>query len=259
MAMLLGITQNEQYYGINPVQFGYEACKKSHFFGPAVRTHWLIHFVVSGCGIYKINGRIYHVKAGEMFVIPPYEETYYEADAVTPWNYIWVGFTANGALPSALSDVISCPEAEPVFLSMKRCAERNGGRNAYLTARLWDLFSLLQEDNGGHDYVTKAVDYIHSEYMYDLTVEKIARRLAVDRTYLSAVFKKKMGVSPKQYLVRYRMDVAASLLEKKNISVSVAAYSVGYADMFNFSKMFKKHFGISPKQYALRAQGRTMP
>lgn len=252
------LAENETYYGINPVQFGYETCKKSHFFGPAVRTHWLIHFVVSGCGIYKIGDRNYRVKAGEMFVIPPYEETYYEADAVTPWSYIWIGFTANGALPKELSDVISCPEAEHIFLSVKRCRERNGGRNAYLTARIWDLFSLLQEENVGYDYVTKAVEYIHSEYMYDLTVEKIARRLSVDRTCLSAAFKKKTGVSPKQYLIQYRMNVAASLLEKGNISVSVAAYSVGYADIFNFSKMFKKHFGISPKQYALRAQGRTV-
>ena len=45
------------------------------------------------------------------------------------------------------------------------------------------------------------------------------------------------------------MSVAASLLANGNVTVSVTAYSVGYTDIFTFSKMFKKHFGISPKEY----------
>ena len=37
----------------------------------------------------------------------------------------------------------------------------------------------------------------------------------------------------------------------KKLSVSIAGYSVGYTDIFTFSKMFKKHFGVSPTQYAV--------
>ena len=87
------IIKDEGFSDLNPVQFGYENCNKSHSFGPAIRTHWLIHYVISGFGIFKIRDKEYNVKPGEMFVIPPYIETYYEADSVNPWSYIWIGFT----------------------------------------------------------------------------------------------------------------------------------------------------------------------
>ena len=35
------IIMNKEYAGVNPIQFGYESCEKSHGFGPATRTHWL--------------------------------------------------------------------------------------------------------------------------------------------------------------------------------------------------------------------------
>ena len=245
------IVKDKGFSDLNPVQFGYENCTKSHSFGPAVRTHWLIHFVVSGFGIFKIKDREYKVKPGEMFVIPPYIETYYEADDASPWSYIWIGFTTTGDITKNLSDVIKCPEAEKIFNSMKNCESFIDGKSAYLCARLWDLFALLSEGaNNKYDYVEKAIEFIHSNYMLDISVEKIAHHLNLDRTYFSVIFKKKTGLSPKQYLLSYRMNIAANLIIKKHITVSVAANSVGYSDLYTFSKMFKRHFGVSPSNYA---------
>ncbi len=86
--------------------------------------------------------------------------------------------------------------------------------------------------------------------MHDISVEKIAQHLNLDRTYFSVIFKKKTGLSPKQYILSYRMNIAANLIIKKHITVSVVANSVGYSDLYTFSKMFKRHFGVSPSNYA---------
>ena len=235
---------------INPVQFGYENCKSSHYYGPAVRTHWLIHYVVSGSGIFKIGNKVYNVEKGQLFVIPPYVETYYAADNKNPWNYIWIGFTTNGKLPLKLEDTIYCPEAELIFQKMKNCIENENGRTAFLCARIWDLFSVLLENkNSEIDYVEKALSCIHSEYANDITVQQISDRLGLNRSYFSMIFKEKTGVSPVKYIVNYRMKIAASLMVKRSMNVTVAANSVGYTDIFNFSKMFKRYYGISPKKY----------
>lgn len=241
---------DEQYAGLNAMHFGYEDCAPAHAYGPAVRTFWLIHFVVSGSGIFKIGEKTYTVGAGEMFVIPPYEETFYQASEDNPWSYIWIGFTDTSGLSNRLSHVTSLPEASVVFQEMKGCDRYSHGKSAFLTARLWDLFALLlEEEPKKKDYVEEALEYIHSEYMYDVTVDKIARRLNLERTYFSSLFKKRMGLSPKQYLLSHRMSVAASLLSGARVPIAVAAYSVGYTDVFNFSKMFKKHFGVCPSRY----------
>lgn len=244
-----------EYSAIAPMQFGFESCRSSQFYGPIARTFWLIHFVESGFGIFRIKGKEYCVGPGEMFVIPPYIETYYEADKVNPWSYIWIGFTCDKNLPLNLSDVILYPKALKIFNSMKGAAELNNGRNPYLISKIWELFSvLLETQKNDTSYVDKALDYIHSEYMNDITIEKIAVNLGLDHSYFSSLFKKKLGISPKQYLLNYRMNIAISLMLEKEISISVVANSVGYTDVCNFSKMFKKTFGISPSKYVKNKQ-----
>lgn len=252
------IITDEKYKGINPMHFGFQDCEESHSFGPAVRTYWLIHFVVSGFGYYKIGNREYNLGPGEMFVIPPYVETYYEADSEKPWSYIWVGFTSDSDLPVELKDTIHCPEALSIFSRMKNCREKSNGRSAFLCARLWELFEILLErtNDNNTDYINLALDCIHSEYMNPLTIEDIAKRLNLDRSYFSTLFKKTVGVSPKQYLLDYRMNMAASLLTDNRKSVSVTATSVGYSDVYTFSKMFKQHFGISPTEYVSKRKKR---
>ena len=244
------IVNDEGYKGLNPTQFGYQICPSDHSFGPAARTHYLIHFVVSGFGYFKTGDKEYTIGPGEMFIIRPYEETFYQADTKNPWSYIWIGFTSSGRLPISLPDTIKCPEALSIFNMMKNCEKSESGKSAFLCARLWDLFALLlSKQNDTIGYVESALDCIHSEYMNPLTIEEIAHRLNIDRTYLYTLFKKKTGLSPKEYLINYRLDTAASLMTEKDKNISIAASSVGYTDIFNFSKMFKRKFGVSPKEY----------
>lgn len=243
--------KEQEKYNIIPILYGYEECKKSHYYGPAVRTHWLIHYIEKGCGIFKIRDKVYKLKEGEMFVIPPYVETYYEADSENPWEYIWIGFDAGKNVTDALSDVIYCPQAEDIFRKIKKCGGTSFPKMAYLTARIFDLFVYIsgKKENFEKDYVQNAMDIINSEYMYNISIEEIAKRLNIERTYFSALFKKKTGISPKRCLLEKRMNVAIALMEKKNTSISVIANSVGYSDLYTFSKMFKKHFGVSPSNY----------
>jgi len=249
------IVVNCGYAGMNPVQFGYESCAPGHFFGPAVRTHWLLHYVVSGFGTFQRDGTVHQVGPGKIFVIPPYLETYYQADRERPWDYIWIGFTTDGALPEIFSKpVISCPEAGEVFDEMRRCRGYENGKSAYLSACLWKLTGILLESGKQKaDYIDKALSCIHSEYAAGLTVQGIADRLNLDRSYFSTIFTQRVGIPPRDYLRKYRLNRAAELMTVYGEKPSTAAASVGYDDLFHFSKSFKQHFGLSPREYVKNA------
>lgn len=236
------------YRDLNPEHFGYETCAKSHHYGPAIRTTWFLHYIISGIGVFRINGKEHRLSKGWLFVIPPFVETYYEADAEDPWEYTWVGFRSE-KLPMPLPDVIYCPGVSRVFEDMKNSKNNTNGRTEFLCAKLWELFSILMENiNTKNDYIELALGIIHSDYMLKINVTKIADRLNLDRTYFSTLFRKRMGVSPKQYLQQYRMEQALPMLRHGH-SVTTTAQSVGYDDIYTFSKMFKQHFGVPPTHF----------
>lgn len=235
---------------IDPLFCGQETCKPDHCWGPGVRPYWLIHYVDSGKGIFRIGQTVHTIKAGSFFVIPPNEEVFYQADHSEPWSYQWVGFRCEGALPCTLPSVMHCPDARSVFHSMLECEHLSGGSKAYLTGRIWDLFSVLMEDlHPADDAVEQALNYIHSKYMYPLNVETIASRVNLERSYFTTLFTARVGISPGKYLHQYRMEIAAGLLAKDRLSVTTTALSVGYPDIYTFSKSFKRYFGVSPSEY----------
>ena len=246
------IVINQHYRGMfNPMQFGSEDCAPGHFFGPYVRTHWLLHYVVYGFGTFVRDGVTWEVKPGDIFVIPPYEETYYEADRVKPWRYIWIGFTTEEELPPVMQEpVIHCAGVGAVFEDMMRCGKMENGRSAFLCSKIWELLSILLDQGApAADYMKKALNYMNSEYVNGITVQQVADRLNLDRSYFSTVFKEKMGVSPQAYLINLRLERAAELITVYGEAPSTAAVSVGYPDLYHFSKIFKKHFGVSPREY----------
>ena len=245
------IITDHHYGGLNPVQFGHQNCDAGHSFGPAVRTHWLLHYVISGFGTFEREGTIYKVGPGQMFVIPPYLETYYEADGQKPWKYIWIGFTTKEELPEILRQaVVSCPAAGSIFDEMISCSKMENGRSAFLSGCLWKLMGmLLEQTNTSQDYIDKALAFMHSEYINHISIQEISDRLGLDRSYFYKLFMERTGTSPSEYLIRLRLKKAAELMTVYGERPSIAAFSVGYEDLVNFSKMFKKYYGMSPRNY----------
>lgn len=249
------IVIDQHFQGLNPMQLGNESCEPSHDFGPAVRTHWLLHYVVSGFGKFTREGITHEIVPGQIFVIPPYVETYYQADEKRPWKYIWIGFTAEGVPDVLKFPVISCPNVGTIFNEMLSCSKMENGRSAYLSSCLWKLVGMLSEHGETKlDYVDKALNYIHSDYANRITIQQIADSIGLNRKYFCSLFSKQVGISPSEYLINLRLNKAAELMTTYHQTPTTAALSVGYDDIYHFSKIFKKHFGVSPREYCKEAK-----
>lgn len=255
---------------INFYDIGYEQCANGYHFGPAVRDHYIIHYVLSGKGIYQYGKKTYHLKAGDGFLICPDYVTYYQADTENPWSYTWVGFIGIKAPKIIKQSGLS--QDNPIFTytkdsffkdMIKNIADYNKYsleseliRDSYLYLFLAKLISISPNNSMAVDhyssveeYVKSSIDYIERNYSKNISVNEISNYIGVNRTYFSHIFKKLMCKAPIEYIVETRMDKACTLLKNPTLKIAEVSASVGYPDQFVFSKQFKKIMGISPSQY----------
>lgn len=247
-----------------PISSGEQKCTPGHFWGPGVRANYLIHYVISGKGVFYCGPNKHMVEQGEIFVIFPGTIVKYQADVKEPWHYTWIN--CRGEEIREVLTMLGITLASPVrFLangeafgsklrSMPR--ERNADlwNNMKFSAGLYEAMALLLENRQEHEnsenaYFTMAKRYIGAHYYEEITIDQVAAHMGISRKYLFAIFKKALGISPKEYLIDYRMKRAKEFLADRDLPIGHIAYSVGYQDQLTFSKMFKLKTGLSPSAY----------
>jgi AraC-like DNA-binding protein len=97
-------------------------------------------------------------------------------------------------------------------------------------------------------YVQRATEYMNQNYsIAQLTVSQVAASCFVSEIYLRKLFEKERGTTPFRYLTDIRMERARHLaLEKRPIKE--ISQSVGYSDVYQFSRAYKKYFGFPPSK-----------
>jgi signal transduction histidine kinase/DNA-binding LacI/PurR family transcriptional regulator/AraC-like DNA-binding protein len=97
--------------------------------------------------------------------------------------------------------------------------------------------------------VRQAMAYIHEHYAEPISRADLAQRVALSEDYLTACFRKELGVTPIAYINRYRVNQAQQLLLDTRKSVTEIALEVGFSDSGYFSRVFRREVGLSPTDY----------
>jgi len=258
---------------IRVTQCGREVCSPGHRFGPAVRDHYLIHYVVSGAGTFRSAAGTFRIRAGEGFIIFPEEITTYEADAHNPWRYAWVGYSGQDAATltkqiglTKEAPVFSAAPAETVFGILETIiSEIHTFRLGYLAAfgGLCRFLSLIAEtrpqsnQDPHHQYFEKARWFMEGNYNRPILVSDIASFVNLSRSQLYRVFIEIIGISPKASLTELRMQKSLALVEAGELRQEEIAASVGMLNGAQFARLFRQTYGVSPKQW--RGQKQTKP
>lgn len=247
---------------------GMEDCEPCWCFGPYVRENYVIHVVTGGKGTFVADGKKHELSGGNVFAIYPGEETVYSADDNDPWSYMWVGF--NGREAENVIRKIGFLRERPVIK-----IERTDGMTAALerileakqltvaaamkrTAAFYDFLAILMEqsrkegtfmDDTEDRYVSRAVEIIATSYMDRVRISEVADVLGINRSYLSSIFKRKMHMSPQEFLINMRLEKAAQLLRDTQDQIGSVAAAVGYTDALAFSKAFKQKYNETPSDF----------
>jgi AraC-like DNA-binding protein len=179
-------------------------------------------------------------------------------------------------LLTALPRVIHAPVSAPgqgwltslVHVAVKESNDDGAGREAML-AKLAELMfvevmrnhvnSLPEGERnwfaGLRDpHVGAALRLIHGKPSEPWTLDVLARQTGLSRSSFAERFMSYVQVPPMQYLGRWRLQIAARLLEDKNISIAQAAAEVGYQSEAAFNRAFKRYVGTAPGSWRRRGQ-----
>jgi YesN/AraC family two-component response regulator len=97
--------------------------------------------------------------------------------------------------------------------------------------------------------VKRAIAYFQRNYANPLTRDELATQLGVSKNYFSQIFRKELGISPWDYLTRYRIRQAERLLRSTTESITAIAQGVGFEDPSYFGRVFRRETGLSPTAY----------
>ena len=101
------------------------------------------------------------------------------------------------------------------------------------------------------DYYLSIQNYIDENYHENLNLDLLAQQFSINKFYLQKQFKKKLGLSPNEYLTRIRLEKAKTLLRTTNDTVTQIAQEVGYTASY-FDNVFKKYESVTPHIYRQR-------
>ena len=101
-----------------------------------------------------------------------------------------------------------------------------------------------------------AITAMHDDPARGWTVQALAEAAGLSRSSFALKFKATVGVSPLEYLTRWRMLLAGDRLAGGRESVSMIARSLGYESESAFSTAFKRVMSCSPRQYSRGRQER---
>lgn len=227
---------------------------------------YLLMYTVRGKGKLQYKGKTYTLEKGEGFLI----------DCNIPHRYETVGkewvhwdLHFNGGMAGLLyseyanlNKVKFMPSSETEFMrSMEglmgsyetfgRC------RDLLISHKLESIIMSLivnaeEFENGDNDLpedMKYLICYMNNNYMHLLSLDQLAEFVGISKFQLIRVFRKYMGVTPQEYLIRLRTRKAKELLETTDIPVNKIGCIVGVENSNYFYHLFKKRFGKTPKEY----------
>lgn len=120
---------------------------------------------------------------------------------------------------------------------------------------IWQILFQIADEAGKQpgqqvdQRIIKIAHAIEEEPGKDWNVPALAKQAGFSRTHFTRVFANTIGLPPNRFIILRRIERARQLLDESTLSVSQIADSLGYSDVYFFSRQFKKITGSSPSDW----------
>lgn len=243
-----------------------------------VHPYYEIFYLVNGDCTFFINHDIYKLNKGDLVIVPEgelHKSTYPQRGFSEQYclcfkdnNLEWLKDIIGGEIVNASlkMGVISIPEKRRDYVEalMKKMLFESKEQDilsaAFIKIGLIELLLFIIRCQRFEQNVIKEIDvdnqlmqqiatYIYNNYNQKITLEHMADKFHISKSYLSKKFKSVTGFGFKEYLVNVRIKNACTLLLDTNKSITDIAFECGFNDSNYFGDAFRHVKGMSPNKY----------
>ncbi len=251
---------------------------------PHDHDYYEMVYAVSGFALHSCAHRTTLLTPGDLFIIPPgVEHSYLNPYQNSVLNFVFYledfadMLNREDTLPELLTLIGTNRSFEPTILHVD-ISERRSFENAFekiyqerkekplgwrtsICARMMLLltkYARLHAQQygddacalaGGYHYILQILRYIEKNYAADITTADLAAITDLHPDYLSRKFKSTVGISPAEYVRKFRVAKAMELLCSADTTVTDVATACGFGDISVFSRIFKNTTGVSPTDF----------
>ncbi|MBO5460164.1 MAG: AraC family transcriptional regulator [Lachnospira sp.] len=264
-----------------PNDFKIEKIKRAaNFKMPTSHVHpfYDVTYLISGECTCFVNHNIYKLSKGDLIIIPPGEihrSTFHGnmqserfvlsfRDDQLGWIRSLIGEKL--VAESLKTDVISIPSKRRDYVESllnKLLFESDDPdilSPAFIQAGLLELLlfvircqqyenNVLKEIDVDNQLMQEIATYVYNNYDKKISLDDMAQRFHISRSYLSKKFKTATGFGFKEYLNMVRIEESKRLLSNTDYSLIDIAIATGFENQSYFSRIFKKYTGLTPKQF----------
>lgn len=222
----------------------HEMCEISYFIKGSV------HFILE-------NGEL-TASAHQLIFLPPNSLHAESSDQPVASYYILTSFCPPNIPPLvAIDDLPDLPILH-LFQQMYTEYKRKPLRNIEIFQKYIELIDLYCKQFGRHEgnALIREMCMIlnHNISNPSFKIKEGFKHLRFSLDYLRTIFHNHMGMTPREYLIKQRLDYACRLLSQTDynrISIKAISAQCGFSDPLYFSRLFKSKHGLSPSNYII--------
>ena len=226
-----------------------------------------LFFVVNGEGNFLFRDEKYHIRTGDLVIIPPYMEHTEQSIKNTPLEYYVIGVEGISFQPADEETCVQvfCNFSNKSLISDLFAQMLYDVRNpSYGSDKICqDLLEILILRIVRYQhvipvpitstYMTKECarikEYLDINYSEPITLDTLTELTHMNKYYMAHSFAKYTGQSPIQYLNQRRMEAACTLMKDTDHSISSISSTVGFSSQSYFTQAFRKKYGMTPIKY----------
>lgn len=247
--------------------FGIQKVKKDYYWDCSKRNDGefsIFQFTLEGKGILQHKDKIYTLKKDDIFFINvPSDNIYYLPKTSDVWKilYLEISKEAHSIVDklhqlnySPIINLEKYPKISHLLWEIYNESifqEDNDSKTEILLVELIsEIFNIFKKNNKTQKKEYDLKKYIEKNYnIKNFNLDKFSKEVYISKYHLIRKFKKENGITPIDYLNKYRLKIAVNLLLNTENSITEISNIVGFNSTNYFIKIFKKNYNMTPNVY----------